>query len=135
MTSEEFRQIRRHLGLNQTELAGRLGMTQPMISRIERGDREPTNQQGAAILLLRELLTKGRTKMNAQQIAKEFASLPAEAMPQCYSNDPVDEPQDVRLAVDLIAAHKVATGMVFGDLITLYADRDGWRDGIAIEVD
>ena len=59
MTSEEFRAIRQDLGLNQTELADRLGMTQPMVSRIERGDREPTNQQGAAILLLRELLTKG----------------------------------------------------------------------------
>jgi transcriptional regulator with XRE-family HTH domain len=59
MTSEEFRQIRLRLGLNQTELAARLGMTQPMVSRVERGEREPTNQQGAAILLLRELLTKG----------------------------------------------------------------------------
>ena len=61
MTSEEFRQIRRQLGLNQTELADRLGMTQPMVSRIERGEREPTNQQGAAIMLLRELL-KGERK-------------------------------------------------------------------------
>lgn len=58
MTSEEFRAIRRQLGLNQTELADRLGMTQPMVSRIERGDREPTNQQGAAILLLAELMKK-----------------------------------------------------------------------------
>ena len=61
MTSAEFRQIRLHLGLNQTELADRLGMTQPMVSRIERGEREPTNQQGAAIALLRELL-KGEGK-------------------------------------------------------------------------
>ena len=61
MTSEEFRQIRQALGLNQTELADRLGMTQPMVSRIERGEREPTNQQGAAIMLLRELL-KGERK-------------------------------------------------------------------------
>ena len=58
MTSEEFRAIRRKLGLNQTELAERIGMTQPMVSRIERGERQPTVQQGAAILLLRELLTK-----------------------------------------------------------------------------
>ena len=61
MTSTEFRAIRQALGLNQTELADRLGMTQPMVSRIERGEREPTNQQGAAILLLRELL-KGERK-------------------------------------------------------------------------
>lgn len=59
MNSKEFRAIRIQLGLNQTELAAKLGMTQPMVSRIERGDREPTNQQGAAITLLRELLTKG----------------------------------------------------------------------------
>ena len=62
MTSEEFRTIRQQLGLTQAELAERLGMTQPMVSRIERGDREPTNQQGAAITLLRELLTKGDGK-------------------------------------------------------------------------
>ena len=60
MTSAEFRAIRQALGLNQTELAAKLGMTQPMVSRIERGDREPTNQQGAAIMLLRELLTEGK---------------------------------------------------------------------------
>ena len=65
MTSGEFSQIRRQLGLNQTELADRLGMTQPMVSRIERGEREPTNQQGAAILLLSELIKKetGRAKI------------------------------------------------------------------------
>ena len=58
MTSTEFRAIRRHLGMNQADLADRLGMTQPMVSRIERGEREPTNQQGAAILLLAELMQK-----------------------------------------------------------------------------
>ena len=58
MTSQQFRDLRKTLGLNQTELADRLGMTQPMVSRIERGDREPTNQQGAAILLLAELMKK-----------------------------------------------------------------------------
>ena len=58
MTSAEFRAIRRQLGLTQAELAARLGMTQPMVSRIERGDREPTNQQGAAIVLLAELMKK-----------------------------------------------------------------------------
>lgn len=62
MTSPEFRQIRHALGLSQTELAAKLGMTQPMVSRIERGAREPTNQQGAAIMLLRELLTKEEGK-------------------------------------------------------------------------
>lgn len=58
MTSTEFSAIRRQLGLTQAELADRLGMTQPMVSRVERGEREPTNQQGAAILLLSELIKK-----------------------------------------------------------------------------
>ena len=62
MTSIEFKAIREDLGLTQAELAAKLGMTQPMVSRIERGEREPTNQQGAAITLLRELLTKGEGK-------------------------------------------------------------------------
>jgi transcriptional regulator with XRE-family HTH domain len=61
MTSTEFRAIRQALGLNQTELADRLGMTQPMVSRIERGERQPTNQQGAAITQHRERL-KGEGK-------------------------------------------------------------------------
>ena len=61
MTSIEFKAIREDLGLTQAELADWLGMTQPMVSRIERGEREPTNQQGAAIALLRELL-KGEGK-------------------------------------------------------------------------
>ena len=58
MTSQQFRDLRKTLGLNQTELADRLGMTQPMVSRIERGERQPTVQQGAAILLLSELMKK-----------------------------------------------------------------------------
>ena len=58
MTSTEFRSLRLQLGLTQTELANRLGMTQPMVSRIERGEREPTNQQGAASMLGAELRKK-----------------------------------------------------------------------------
>ena len=58
MTSQQFRDLRKTLGLNQTELADRLGMTQPMVSRIERGERQPTVQQGAAIMLLSELMQK-----------------------------------------------------------------------------
>lgn len=53
MTSTEFRAIREDLGLTQTELADWLGMNQPHISRIERGERQPTKQQAAAIRLLR----------------------------------------------------------------------------------
>ena len=58
MTSAEFRATRQALGLTQAELAANLGMTQPMVSRIERGERQPTVQQGAAILLLAELMKK-----------------------------------------------------------------------------
>ena len=58
MTSAEFRAIREDLGLTQVELADWLGMAQPHVSRIEREERQPTNQQGAAILLLSELMKK-----------------------------------------------------------------------------
>ena len=58
MNGQQFRSLRKALGLTQAELADRMGMTQPMVSRIERGERGPTNQQGAAILLLSELMKK-----------------------------------------------------------------------------
>ena len=67
MTSEEFRQIRRRLGLTQAELADWLGMAQPHVSRIERGERQPTKQQVAAIRLLRITFTKtGHPARNRQ---------------------------------------------------------------------
>ncbi len=52
MTSEEYRAIRRKIGLTQVEAAKYLGMTQQAISRIESGTRQPTSQQAAAIRLL-----------------------------------------------------------------------------------
>ena len=55
MTSEEFRQIRRQLGLTQAELADLMGTYAQHISRIESGDRQPTRQQAAALRLV-ELL-------------------------------------------------------------------------------
>jgi len=70
MNSAEFRATRQALGLSQTELADRLGMTQPMVSRIERGERQPTVQQGAAILLLAELMKKENWQ------GKNFSRLP-----------------------------------------------------------
>lgn len=72
--------------------------------------------------------------MTSREIAKKFEKLPAESLPQCYGDDPSDEPQDVRMAVHLIASGKVASGMVFSDKITLLADRDEWRNGVVIEV-
>ena len=48
MTSEEFRQIRRQLGLTQAELADLMGTYAQHISRIETY-RQPTKQQAAFI--------------------------------------------------------------------------------------
>ena len=52
MTSEEFRAIRVQLGLTQSELAVLMGTYAQHISRIERGDRAPTRQQAAALILV-----------------------------------------------------------------------------------
>ena len=49
MTSEEFRQIRRQLGLTQAELADLMGTHAQHISRIECGDRQPTRLHAAFI--------------------------------------------------------------------------------------
>ena len=55
MNGQQFRSLRKALGLTQAELADRMGMTQPMVSRIEAGDREPTRQQTAALILVLRL--------------------------------------------------------------------------------
>lgn len=54
MTSAEYKQARHKLGITQAELANRLGMTQPMVARIETR-RRPTKQQAAAIKLLLDI--------------------------------------------------------------------------------
>lgn len=56
MTSDQFSSLRKLLDLTQADLAEYLGTVQPVISRIERGDRQPTRQQAAAILLLAQLI-------------------------------------------------------------------------------
>ena len=53
MTSQEFKTIRQQLGLTQAELAETMGMTQQAVSRIERGERQPTKQQWAFIAHLK----------------------------------------------------------------------------------
>ena len=55
MTSNEFRRIREGMELTQTELAKKMGLVQPAVSRIERGDRSPTKQQAMHIKALRLL--------------------------------------------------------------------------------
>lgn len=55
MTSTEFHQIRQRLGLTQAELAELMGTRYQHISRIERGEREPTVQQAAALRLVERL--------------------------------------------------------------------------------
>jgi transcriptional regulator with XRE-family HTH domain len=58
MTGEEFKNIRIELGLTQGQLGKRMGMSLtkkgycPAISRIETGEREPTNIHAA---FLREI--------------------------------------------------------------------------------
>lgn len=47
MTSQQFRTIRQHLGLTQAELAETMGMTPQAVSRIERGERQPTKSMAA----------------------------------------------------------------------------------------
>lgn len=49
MTSEEFRKIRERLGWTQSQLAEKMAMDVPSISRIENGWREPTKIQAAFI--------------------------------------------------------------------------------------
>jgi len=44
--------LRSKLGLTQTELADRLGVSQPLVARWEAGDRVPS---GPAAILLRQL--------------------------------------------------------------------------------
>lgn len=55
MTAEQFLKIRETLGLNQKELAERLGVTQTAISYWETGKRRP---RGPAVILLRRLLER-----------------------------------------------------------------------------
>lgn len=59
MTSEEFRAIRRRLGLTQAELADLMGTRAQHISRIECGDRQPTRLQAAFIRYIAATRGKG----------------------------------------------------------------------------
>ena len=64
MTSEEFSQIRIQLGLTQAELADLMGTYAQHISRIERGDRAPTRQQAAALLLVERFQKNTRRRVD-----------------------------------------------------------------------
>ena len=52
MQGQEFRKIRKALGLTQEELANIMGLYQGNVSRIENGKRNPTKQQVAFITML-----------------------------------------------------------------------------------
>ena len=52
MQGQEFRKIRKALGLTQEELATIMGLYQGNISRLENGKRNPTKQQVAFISML-----------------------------------------------------------------------------------
>lgn len=57
MISEQFRTIRRQLGLTQAQLAAIMGMTKQSISRIECGERPPTKMMAAFIRYIFESKT------------------------------------------------------------------------------
>lgn len=54
MTGAEFREARLRLGLKQWELAEIMGTGKNSISRIERGERNPTKMQAAFIRYILE---------------------------------------------------------------------------------
>ena len=60
MTSQEFRAIRSQLGLTQAELAEIMGMPKQSVSRIERGERQPTKIIAA---FMRYIEATGRIKL------------------------------------------------------------------------
>lgn len=72
--------------------------------------------------------------MTSQEIAKNFLSLPVEAMAAVYGDDSNDSASDLWIAVRLVANGQVASGAVESSRITLAADRDDWRDGVTISV-
>lgn len=47
MTSAQFAALRRQLGLSKAELAAIMGMEWANISRLERGERQPTKTHAA----------------------------------------------------------------------------------------
>mgnify|MGYP000050043533 CR=1 FL=1 len=55
MTSDDLKQARQMLGLNQREMSLLMGMPAPSYSRIETGDqgRKPTRQHANAVELLK----------------------------------------------------------------------------------
>lgn len=72
--------------------------------------------------------------MKIQEIAKSFLSLPVESLPKVYGDNSNDSAPELWAAVRLIAADKIAVGVVESNIITLAADRPEWKNGIAINV-
>jgi len=60
MTSNEFKGLRKQMGLTQVQLADLMGMPQPSLARIESGVRQPTRQHAAHIQAIALL---GKEKM------------------------------------------------------------------------
>jgi transcriptional regulator with XRE-family HTH domain len=80
MTGQALRQARNDLGLSQVEAAAKLGVSQPLLSLLEKGERAVTPALAKkAVTALRatpELLPLGsRTRHNDDQLASDFGAL------------------------------------------------------------
>lgn len=68
--NERIKQIRLHLGLNQTELGKRLGVTNGAVSKVEAGDNSVSSQFLSALLrefnINKEWLETGKGEMFAE---------------------------------------------------------------------
>ena len=68
MTSNEFKGLRKKMGLTQIQLADLMGMPQPSLARIESGARQPTRQHAAHIQAIALLDKKKIGRLEALMI-------------------------------------------------------------------
>ena len=74
---ERLRMIRKHLGINQQELADATNLTQPAISRLEKGDEVYASTLLAVLFFYRDKICLDHliaTDLNTGQTAQLYAS-------------------------------------------------------------